>query len=322
MDFSLETLTAAINDLPHLPTQLGDSGLFEYAGVSTLTVDVEKKGHTLGLVSTAPRGASGEAMGRSQRELRNFRIPHLPMFDHIMADEVQGVREFGTTNQPEPLERRMQEVMSLGKGKLDYTLEAHRVGALKGIVLDKDGSTLYNFFTEFGVEQQVHSFELDQAGTDVRAECDLALDKISDELGGVMMTGAVAWCGKNFFNKLIAHPSVKDTYLNQVQAAELRGKVPDSVDIGGITFIRYRGKVGSTPLIGDDDSYTVPTGVPGLLIGRFAPAPYNETVNTIGLPIYAKALEKRNGTGWDLEMQSNPLHILTRPRAVIKGTLT
>ena len=108
----------------------------------------------------------------------------------------------------------------------------------------------------------------------------------------------------------------------QLQAAELRGKVPDSVDIGGITFIRYRGKVGSTPLIGDDDSYTVPTGVPGLLIGRFAPAPYNETVNTIGLPIYAKALEKRNGTGWDLEMQSNPLHILTRPRAVIKGTLT
>ena len=62
--------------------------------------------------------------------------------------------------------------------------------------------------------------------------------------------------------------------------------------------------------------------MPGLLIGRFAPAPYNETVNTIGLPIYAKALEKRNGTGWDLEMQSNPLHILTRPRAVIKGTLT
>ena len=107
MDFSLETLTAAINDLPHLPTQLGDSGLFEYAGVSTLTVDVEKKGHTLGLVSTAPRGAAGEAMGRSQRELRNFRIPHLPMFDQIMADEVQGVREFGTTNQPEPLERRI-----------------------------------------------------------------------------------------------------------------------------------------------------------------------------------------------------------------------
>ena len=57
MDFSLETLTAAINELPHLPTQLGDSGLFEYDGVATLSIDIEKEGHTLSLVPTAARGA-------------------------------------------------------------------------------------------------------------------------------------------------------------------------------------------------------------------------------------------------------------------------
>ena len=40
-------------------------------------------------------------------------------------------------------------MLRLGKGRLDYTLENHRVGALKGIVYDKDGTVLYNFFTEF-----------------------------------------------------------------------------------------------------------------------------------------------------------------------------
>lgn len=322
MDFSLETLTAAINEMPHKPTQLGDSGLFEYDGVATLTVEIEKDGYTLDIVSTAARGAPGASMGRAHRDLRTFRIPHIPMNDQVMADEVQGVRQFGTTDQPEPLEARINQVLAIGKGKLDYTLEYHRVGALKGIVYDKDGSVLYNFFDEFGVAQQTHDFNLDNGDTDVREECDIALEKISDHLGGVMMTGAVAWCGKTFFRDVVGHPSVKQTYLNQAQAAELRTQLPDSVDIGGIIFRRYRGNLGGTAMIGDNDCHIVPTGVSGLLIGRFAPAPYNETVNTVGLPFYAKAIEKRNGTGWDLEMQTNPLHVCTRPRAIIKGVRT
>lgn len=322
MDFTLETLTAAINEIPHKPTQLGDSGLFEYAGVSTLTVAIERKGHTLGLVGTAPRGAAGEAMGRAERDLRDFRVPHIPLFDQVLADEVQGVRQFGTSDQPEPLEARMNEVMALGMARLDYTLEYHRVGALKGIVYDKDGSVLHNFFAAFDVEQNVFDFDLVNDDVDVRAKCDEALEKISDELGGVPFTGAVAWCGKTFYQQLVAHPSVKETYLNQAQAAELRTAVPDAIDIGGITFRRYRGKVGATAMIEDGACYVVPTGVSQLLIGRFAPAPYNETVNTLGLPAYAKAIEKRNGTGWDLEMQTNPLHVCTRPRAIVKGTNT
>jgi hypothetical protein len=47
-----------------------------------------------------------------------------------------------------------------------------------------------------------------------------------------------------------------------------------------------------------------------------------ETVNTIGLPYYAKQEELRMGKGIDLESQSNPISICTRPRAVIKLTAT
>lgn len=321
MDFSLETLTAAINEIPHLPTQLGDSGLYEYDGVATLSVEIEKKGFDLEVVSTAARGASGEAMGRSIRDIRPFKVPHIPLFDQVLADEVQGVRLFGTSDQPEPLETRINEVLAIGKGRLDYTLEAHRVGGLKGIVYDKDGSVLYNFFDEFGVVQQTLSFALGSDATKVRAKCDEALDKSGDVLGGVMMTGAIGWCGKDFFRGIIDHKETRESYLGQAEAAQLRGALPGSFDYGGINFRRYRGKIGANPMIADNECYIVPTGVPQLFIGRFAPAPYNETVNTKGLPFYAKAMEKRNGTGYDLEMQTNPLHVCTRPRAIIKATV-
>jgi hypothetical protein len=320
--FTLSEMTAAINEMPHLPSMLGDSGLFEYAGVSTLTVQVEKQGNTLALVSSKPRGGAGSAIGRNNRNLRPFNLVHLPLDDRLLADEVQGVREFGTEGALTPVERKRNEIMQKGMMRLDYTLEFHRVSALKGIVYDADGTTvLHDFFTEFGVSQNTLDFELDQTTTDVRLKCDSAINAIEDELGGNPYSGMVAWCGRTFWQSLIGHKSVKETYLNQAQAAQLRGNPTDALDFGGVLWRKYRGAANGGQMIAANDAYIVPTGVPGLLIGRFGPADYNDTVNTIGLPMYAQGIPMRNNKGWDIEMQSNPIHILTRPRAVIRATV-
>jgi hypothetical protein len=320
--FTLAELTASINEMPHVPTQLGDSGLFEYRGVSTLTVQVEKEGSTLSLVASKPRGAAGDPIGRSNRNLRPFNLVHLPLEDRLMADEVQGVRAFGTEGDLTPVQQRVNQILALGRQRYDYTLEYHRVSALKGIVYDADGSTvLHDFFAEFGVSPNTIDFELDQAGTDVRLKCDSAINSVQDELGGSSYTGMVAWCGRTFWQSFIGHKSVKETYLNQAQAAQLRGDPTDSVDFGGIRWSKYRGAANGQQMVGLNDAYIVPLGVPGLLIGRFGPADYMETVNTMGLPIYAKGIPMRNNKGWDIEMQSNPIHLLTRPRAVLKATV-
>lgn len=320
--FSLTELTAAINLLPHIPSQLGDSGLFEYAGVSTLTVQIERQGQTLALVSTKPRGSAGSPIGRNTRDLRSFPVPHVPLDDRVLADEVQGIRLFGTENQPTPFQRKLMDVMQMGMRRLDYTLEYHRVGALKGQVLDADGTTvLYDLFTEFGVSQNTLDFQLDQTTTDVRAKCDEACNLIDDELGGVAYSSYVAYCGRTFWQSLITHKSVKETYLNQAAAAQLRGDPNADLDFGGVLWRKYRGKANGSDMIGTNDAYIVPVGVPGLLIGRFGPADYEDTVNTMGLPIYAQGIRMPNGKGWDVEMQSNPLHICTRPRAVLKATV-
>ena len=71
-------------------------------------------------------------------------------------------------------------------------------------------------------------------------------------------------------------------------------------------------------MCGDDEAYAVPKGVPERFITRFAPADYMEAVNTNGLPYYAKQEAGKFGKAVELEAQSNPLHLCTRPRAVIK----
>lgn len=320
--FTLSEMTAAINELPHLPSMLGDDGLFEYAGVSTTTIQVEKQGQTLALVASKPRGAAGGEVGRRNSNLRPFNLVHLPLDDRIMADEVQGVRQFGTDGTPTPIEARRQEVMQLGVRRFDFTMEYHRVGCLKGQVLDADGVTvLHDMFTEFGVTQNTMDFELDVTTTEVRAKCDTALDMIEDELQGTPFTDVVAYCGRTFWKSLITHKSVKETFLAQIQAAQLRADPRLMLDFGGIVWKKYRGAANGSQMIGANDAYIVPRGVPGLLLGRFGPANYWETVNTPGLPLYAKGIPMPNNKGWDIEMQSNPIHLLTRPRAVIKVTV-
>lgn len=320
--YSLTELTAAINMIPHVPSQLGDSGLFEYGGVPTLTVQIERQGSVLDLVPSKPRGSSGTPIGRNTRDLRSFVLPHLPLEDAVLADEVQGVRAFGSENAPTPLQQRIMEVMTKGSQRMDKTMEWQRVGAMKGLVYDADGTTvLYNFFTEFGVTQNTMDFELDSGTTQVRVKCSQALDKIEDELDGVSFTGAIGYCGRTFWEYLISHQSVKETYLNWQEAATLRGDPSDSFEFGGVRWVKYRGAANGSQMIGANDAYIVPTGVAGLLLGRFGPADYEDTVNTVGLPKYAMGIPKRNRKGLDIEMQSNPMHFCTRPRAIIKATV-
>lgn len=58
--------------------------------------------------------------------------------------------------------------------------------------------------------------------------------------------------------------------------------------------------------------------MPDFFITRFAPADYMETVNTDGLPYYTRVEPLPFGKGLEIESQSNPLHLPTRPKAIIK----
>lgn len=317
--FSVPHLTAAINQLPYVPGRIGALGLFSEEGVPTTVVQIEYDGTTLGLVASKPRGGVAQAVVLAPRKMIPFNTIHLPQRSTMLADEVQGIRAFGSTSEVETAVARVAKYQQKHRTQLDMTHEFQRIGAIKGQILDADGETvLLDVYQSFGIDQTSFAMKMNDAGTIVRNQCDEVLDLIEDALGAVPMSGARAFCGRNFWRDLISHKSVRETYLNTTQAAELRGKVPDSFELGGITFERYRGTINGVPYIPTDEALAFPEGVPDFFITRFAPGDYLETVNTDGLPYYSRVEPLPFGKGLDIESQSNPLHLPTRPQAIIR----
>ncbi|MFP5497056.1 MAG: major capsid protein [Gammaproteobacteria bacterium] len=316
--FSVSSLTAAINEQEYLPGRISSLGLFREEGISTLTVQIEKDGDTLALVPSGERGTSGLVVGGTKRTLIPFNTVHLPERFTIKADEIQGIRAFGTRSELQAVQDVVNKRLAKARRQLDATHEFQRMGALNGQVLDADGKTvLLDIYKSFGVNRQKLQMGLNSPDTELRVKCGEALDMQEEALGSVTSSGSRAMCGKNFWNKLIVHKSVKETYLNTMQAASLRGDARESFEFGGIVWERYRGKVAGVAFVHDDKALLIPEGVPDLYISSFAPADYMETVNTQGIPYYSKIEPMQFGKGVAGEAQSNPLHLCTRPRAQI-----
>ena len=216
---------------------------------------------------------------------------------------------------------------------MSATEEFARVGAIKGIITYADGTTT-NLFTEFGVSaQSTVDFNLD-AGSPVmgalRAQCAAIYRLIAGALDGTPYRGVHAFVGDAFFDALIAHPEVRQTYLNQTGGSELRAPYINggqsgafgSFEFGGIVWENYRGKVGATDFIATDEAYFFPTGTPGLFKTVYAPADYIETVNKPGQRLYLKQYAMPNDKGIHFDTQMNALSYCTRPGALVKGTRT
>lgn len=320
--FGLSQMTKAMMDLPHVPGRIGQLGLFTEEGVSTTSIDIEKVGTVIRLVPAAQRGAPGLTGTNQKRNLRSLKVVHLPQEDAVIADEIQNLRAFGSESELETLQTVVNKKLARMKRDLDVTMEWQRMGAIKGQVLDADGSTvLLNLFTEFGVTQQTKDMDLDVTGTKVKQKCIDVHRMIEDELGGIPNSGVRVLCSPSFFDAFVGHAAVESAYDRYLDGQFLReSQRKNGFWFADTYFEEYRGKVGSTNFIADGEAYAVPEGVPELFATYFGPADYMETVNTIGQAYYASQRPFHNGKGVHLESQSNPLNICTRPRSIIKLT--
>lgn len=316
--FHYTKLVLALNKIPYQPTMLGKMGLFRDEGVPTLTVAIEMQGATLTLVPTAARGTRGPAKNLDRRNIRDVRTTHLPQTVAVMADEVMGLRSFGSEQDTETAMNLLNKKMAVARRDLDLTHEWQRMGAIKGQVLDADLTTvLYDFYTLFGITKATFNFNLDIDTTDVLAKCVALKRQIEDALGGLTYSGLDVLCSPEFFDALTGYPEVKETYKYQA-SAELRRDKRDGFEFGGIFWVEYRGKIGVTPFVKAGRAIPIPRGVPDLFVSYYSPAPYMEAVGQDGLPFYMKSRKMDYDVGIEWDVQSNPLHICTRPEAIIE----
>lgn len=464
--FNVVSLTAAINKLPYMPTRIGDLGLFTEKGITTTMATVEERDGKLGLLTTRARAVMNQVDTIGRRKMRAFAVPHVPINEEVLADQVQNMRAFGTADTMETVAMAVNERLQNMKNWIDTTKEFFRIGSLQGILYDGDATTvLYNWFTEFGITQTTINFDFTsfnpftapgaltaadggasgnlsagaylykvtfvtangetQGGTasgsvtlvashkmsltaiplgptgtlyrniyrttaggssylfltqisdnttttytdniadaslgtntaptvsnipgapvntgvmDMKAQSTKIIRAIEDALGVTLYRNIRVICGNAFWDNFINHPSVVHAYERWLMAGDTGtggsffrkqqrqqlNRQGDSVTPGGFEFAgiyweNYRGHIGTTNFIADKSAIAFPEGSPDLFIEHNAPAPFIETVNTMGLPYYAKQEPLRFGLGIELHAEANPLPICTRPGALIALTQT
>lgn len=326
--FTPSTLTKAINALPKAPSMLGDKKLFKVIPVKTTTVTIEAINGKLVLVSNTNRNDDPEHKSNNKRNRITLEIPHLPKAAVILPDELN-VQEFGSdaaegTAQATVINDKLQSL----KNDIMTTVEFHRVGAISGIILDADGtSVIYNLFDEFGVQQKNINIQFSVETTDIRKQVLDGKRHAQKKLGGAIVREWVGYCSSTYFDALTAHPAVQKAFENwQAAQDRLGGDMRTGFSYAGVTWIEYEVEVTKTDgqvtkFIPDGKARLVPI-TDDLFATYLAPANYNEATNTLGMEFYAKAEERRMGKGWDVEAQSNPLSVCTAPDALVTFTAT
>ena len=335
--FDAMEMTAAINRRPYRPSFLGSLNLFTPKRIRTKAAMVEEKNGTLSIIQTSERGAPLEEGKSDKRNVRYFNTTRIARGHTITADEIQSIRAFGTESELMQVQQKVAEVLDGSTGlraAVELTHENMRLGAVQGKVLDADGSTIIDWFSEWGITQDTEiDFDLDNASPAsgaVRKKCNQVVRQTMKAMGGLWVPGQtsiVAICGDNFWDDLTAHKEVRETYLNTQQAADLRdnvGAAYESFRYGGITWVNYRGTDdGTTVAVGTDKAKFFPVNAPGVFDVAFSPAETFDFVNTPGKNVYAMIVRDKDRNAWVRpEIYSYPLHICTTPKALQRAKRT
>lgn len=331
--FGLVTLTAVINSVDYVP---GRAGEMAFAGVaeplSTTSAAIESDGWSLSLVKSSKRGAPAAKQDTDKGTVRQIAVPHFKIEDTVEAASVQDVRQLGSPDTLRSARSVIDRQITKMNQRLDLTLENLRLGALRGIVKDSDATTLLNLYTLFGVAEPTAFDFSDAFGSPTdpldgfRVRCQDVIRYMKRNVKAAWPSSARVWafCGDNFFDRLVSSVGVKETAQATALAKITLGSnyAFGVFEFADIMWENYQGTDdASTVSVASDDCRFFIVGIPGLYVEYYAPASFFEAVNTIALPRYAKvAPDNRFNEYVEVHTQMNPLPICTRPLTLVRGT--
>ncbi|MBP2291040.1 major capsid protein [Azospirillum rugosum] len=333
--FDVMTLTTAVNNVPYTPQFLGSLGddLFLSEGVRTTDIAIQETNGNLEVIKTSERGAPAEQSTNPKRNLRKASTVRIAKQAHVNADEVQnalGDAALTGTPQLQTLEALINERAEGAFGlraQVELTHEYHRLGGIKGVVLDKDGAELYDWYNFFGISPLAdHTTNFGALTTDggtFEQECMQLVREMTTELEGLPIVSMqpVVLCGDNYYDRVYTNKEVKAARKNRDagRGGDVfeKSKAFSSFSFGGITFANYRGTKDGKVGIGKDEGRMFPLGVKGLFQMLFGPPDLLGMANFKGLPIYMyMPPEEQTIRRATVEAQSDPLTLCVRPRAL------
>lgn len=326
--FSIVEMTRAIRRLPTQWGRIGQMGIFGPGrGITSKVALVEIENGKLVLIDSAERGGSGPLLADDRREMHAIPVPHFPKKANVYADEVSGVRAFGTGGVYETVQGVVAaKLQKLKRGHVQ-TREYLYARALHGVVIDPRGKVLFDSFARFGVPQTTVNFDLGNPDSPIGAHCRKVVRHISTNLNGDVMTGVHALCSPEWFEKFVSHPVVAAAYAHYLAPGNpLRDDVSRAFPFQGIVFEEYAAQSQASDgtlkrYIDAEKVRFFPVGTTDTFDQVFAPADWIETVNTVGLDFYAAVepmADRKKGV--TIDTQSNPLPMCLNPSVLVEGT--
>jgi hypothetical protein len=334
--FSNLSLTRMVNKVPYLPMTLGSMNLFDPIPLLTDSAAIDRLQNAFGLILTSPRGAPPSIRADEKRTSTLVKVPRLAQKTKVRADEILNIRSYDEPLQlmtlQELVARRLTGPTGIRK-QIEYTWENHRLGAVQGMLLDADGSTIMNFFTTFGVTPPTpFNFDLTQLTTPgmvdgyVRKMINTIIRTVKRASQGAFIDNVsqvVGLCGDNFWDLFVNHPDVIETYKFYYGAASIREeKAFGTLQFGGIQWINYRGSDDATTIaVPTNQCAFFPKNAPGVFEVYYAPGETFEDVSKPGEPFYVYNLPDPTGKNafQEFEINSFPLHICVRPETLQVG---
>ena len=330
--FSLASMSEAIERVPTNPGRLGQLNLFTPKPIRTTIFGIEEREGVLNLIQTSDRGEPLEKGTVQKRKMRYFETSRIAKQDTINASELAFVRAFNTEDQVKQVQAEIASRLSGATGlvaDVDYTKEYHRLGAIQGKVMDADGtSVIYDFYSEFDISEAAEiAFDLSAASpTDgalrklIQTSIIRPMRKIAK---GARYSGIRALCSPEFFDALIAHPEVRDTYKGWSANADLRtGYDQEVFPFGGILWEEYIGDdTNSEVALAAEKVRFIPEGTGNSIFETvYSPGERFDDIGQLGKELYSWVIpEEKRDTKVDLEVFTYPLFMCRRPDMLFRG---
>lgn len=335
--FSAASLTGAIIIVPNNYGRINQLGLFRPEPIATTTGVVIVENGVLSLLPTRPRGGPASLGTRGKQKPLPYFVPHVPHDDAVLASDVQNMLALGGQGSIglETVIGFVNRKLITMRRKHAITLEHMRIGALKGVIRDYDGSVILDLFAMFGVQEKVIDFALGTSGTDVLGKCQDVTGHMEDNLLGETMTGVHALCSPEWFRKFTGHAKVQEAFKYYQSGPQiLREDVRKGFSFGGITFEEYRGSASyvqedgtlSTPerFVPAGDVRFFPLGTSDTFTNFWAPPDFwsavNQAPDVADAEVFVAPLETMKfGKGMEVHTESNPLPMVKRPALLVRG---
>lgn len=327
-------LTEEINLIPNQWGLIQRLGLFtnKYSTQKTILIPRTTEGESL--LEDRNWDERNPSIAGGQRDYLPLQIPHYPVDDAILPNDVDGNIDFGSAMagglQLETINQKRVEKMERLRRAHSLTLEFARMQVLKnGTVYAPRGSVVIDYYAQYGLTRTVQSVDLASTVVAPNAAIETAIGELQDSLmTGDVATGFVALCSPEFFSALISNPFIQERYFyvqNMQQAPLLVDRLTAgspldaryrTFDFAGVTFIEVRGGVAGTPYVTAGDAYMFPRGTAGFETW-FAPANRLSTINKKAQESYLFEYVNRKDDIIELMSETNFLNVLKRPDQVI-----